>query len=169
MEPDSMNAPGAPLPERIREYFGFRNTLKLLHSRPEPPTVREILAISPLSAGRMKVCLSLFTARRIVRYETGGRYRLICPDMTRDELARTGSSYRERHERDLRRHEEMVGYAEGRGCRWQRLLGYFGSEGLPEDRCGHCDYCKRQALPGGTKSASAILLHKPDAQAREQM
>jgi ATP-dependent DNA helicase RecQ len=127
------------------DLVNAHHTLKLLHHRPEPPTVREILAISPLSAGRMKVCLSLFTARRIVRYETGGRYRLVCPDMTRDELARTGSSYRDRQERDERRHQEMVGYAESRGCRWQRLLGYFGSEGLPDNRCGHCDDCKRRA------------------------
>jgi ATP-dependent DNA helicase RecQ len=136
------------------DLVNAHHTLKLLHHRPEPPTVSEILAISPLSAGRMKVCLSLFAARRIVRYETGSRYRLICPDMTRDELTRTGSSYRDRHERDRRRHEEMVSYAEGRGCRWQRLLGYFGSEGLPEDRCGHCDSCNRQALAGGTRAGA---------------
>jgi ATP-dependent DNA helicase RecQ len=119
------------------------HTLKLLYKRPLPPTLAEILAISPLSAGRMKVCLSLFTARGIVRYETGGRYRLLCPDMTRDELARAGQSYRDRQDRDLRKHQEIVGYAEGRGCRWQTLLGYFGGERLPDDRCGHCDYCKR--------------------------
>jgi ATP-dependent DNA helicase RecQ len=128
------------------------HTLKLLHKRQEPPTLREILAISPLSAGRMKVCLSLFTARGVVRYELGGRYRLMCPDMTRDELARTGQSYRDRQERDLRKHQEMVGYAEGRGCRWQRLLGYFGGEGLPDERCGNCDHCKRWALQGGTRA-----------------
>jgi ATP-dependent DNA helicase RecQ len=119
------------------------HTLKLLCHRPEPPTLKEILAISPLSAGRMKVCLSLFTARGVVRYETGGRYRLIRPDMTRDEVERTGQSYRERQERDLRKHQDMVGYAEGQGCRWQRLLGYFGGEDLPDHRCGHCDHCQR--------------------------
>ena len=37
------------------------HTLKLLHKQPQSPTLAEILAISPLSAGRMKVCLSLFT------------------------------------------------------------------------------------------------------------
>src|SRR5215510_4104243 len=100
------------------------HTLKLLHNRPEPPTLPEILAIAPLSAGRMKVCLSLFTARGVVRYETGGRYRLLRPDMSRDELTRTGQSYRDRQERDLRRQQEMVGYAEGRACRWQTLLVY---------------------------------------------
>ena len=73
-----------------------------------------------------------FTARGIVRYQTGGRYRLMCPDMNRDELARAGQSYRDRQERDLRKHQEMVGYAEGSGCRWQRLLGYFGGHWLDE-------------------------------------
>ncbi len=141
------------------------HTLKLLHDRPQPPTLPEILAIAPLSAGRMKVCLSLFTARGIVRYETGGRYRLMRPDMTRDELARTGQSYRDRQERDLRKHQEMVGYAEGRGCRWQTLLGYFGGEGLPDERCGNCDHCKLWALQGGTRAgakAETGLAEKPD-------
>jgi superfamily II DNA helicase RecQ len=46
----------------------------------------------------------------------------------------------------------MVGYAEGQGCRWQRLLGYFGGEGLPDERCGHCDHCKLRAIQGGTKA-----------------
>src|SRR5438128_8417803 len=100
----------------------------------------------------MKVCLSLFTARGIVRYQTGGRYRLMRPDLTRDDLARVGQSYRDRHERDLRKHEEMVGYAEGRGCRWQTLLVYFGDEGLPGERCGHCDHCKLWALQSGTRA-----------------
>src|SRR6202011_1544123 len=107
--------------------------------------------ISPLSAGRMRVCLSLFTARGVVRYETGGRYRLLRPEMTRDELARTGQSYRDRQERDLRKHQQMVGYAEGRGCRWQTLLVYFGGEGLPGERCGKCDDCKRRESRGRAK------------------
>jgi ATP-dependent DNA helicase RecQ len=130
------------------------HTLKLLHQRPQPPTLKEILAIAPLSAGRMKVCLSLFTARGVVRYEAGGRYRLLRPDLTRDELARTGQSYRDRQERDQRKHQEMVSYAEGRGCRWQRLLVYFGGEGLPGERCGHCDHCRRGALHGGTRAGA---------------
>jgi ATP-dependent DNA helicase RecQ len=131
------------------------HTLKLLHNRPQPPTLPEILAISPLSVGRMKVCISLFTARGIVRYETGGRYRLVRPDLTRDELARTGQSYRDRQERDLRKHQEMVGYAEGYGCRWQRLLGYFGGEGLPGERCGHCDRCRKRARQAGTRAGGS--------------
>jgi ATP-dependent DNA helicase RecQ len=119
------------------------HTLKRLHDLPGPPTLKELLAISPLSAARMKVCLSLFTARDIVRYQKGGRYRLLSPDLTRDEVVRVGHSYRERQERDQRKHQEMVEYAESNGCRWQLLLSYFGDEGLPDGRCGHCDHCQR--------------------------
>lgn len=137
------------------DLINAHHTLKLLHDRSEPPTTKEILASSPLSDGRMKVCLSLFAARDIVRYETGGRYRLLRPDMTRDQIVRSGQSYRERQERDIRKHQEMVGYAEARGCRWQTLLGYFGGEGLPNDRCGHCDFCKQWELLCGTRAADA--------------
>jgi ATP-dependent DNA helicase RecQ len=144
------------------DLINAHHTLKLLAKRPQAPTLPEILAISPLPAGRMKVCLSLFTARGIVRYETGGRYCLLCPDMTREELARTGQSYRDRQDRDLRKHLEIVGYAEGRGCRWQTLLGYFGGERLPDERCGHCDYCKRFASKAGLRAeANAVRPEGP--------
>jgi ATP-dependent DNA helicase RecQ len=136
------------------DLVNAHHTLKLLHNRPEPPTLAEIRAVAPLSAARMKVCLSLFTARGVIRYETGGRYRLMRPEMTRDELARTGQSYRDRQERDLRKHQQMVGYAEGRGCRWQTLLVYFGGEGLPGERCGKCDHCKLWALQAGASAGA---------------
>lgn len=147
-----------PKDRKLLQFFQAKNypngddlnnahhTLKLLHKRRRRPTLPEILAISPLAEGRMKVCLSLFTARGIVRYEKSGRYRLMRPNMTRDELVRSGQSYRDRQDRDLLKHQQMVGYAEGRGCRWQTLLSYFGDDGLPGERCGNCDRCKRRAL-----------------------
>jgi ATP-dependent DNA helicase RecQ len=127
------------------DLINAHHTLKLLLKNPEPPTLAEILAISPLGDSRMKVCLSLFTARGVVKYETGGRYRLLIPNMTREELGRIGRSYQDRHERDLRKHQDIVGYAESRGCRWRTLLDYFGGERLPDTGCGHCDWCKRRA------------------------
>lgn len=136
------------------DLVNAHHTLKLLHDRPEPPTLPAIQAIAPLSAARMKVCLSLFTARGIVRYETGGRYRLMRPEMTPDELARMGQSYRDRQDRDLRKHQQMVSYAEGRGCRWQTLLVYFGGEALPGERCGSCDRCKLWTLQGGARAGA---------------
>jgi ATP-dependent DNA helicase RecQ len=138
------------------DLINAHHALKRLHDRPEPPTFQEIQAISPLSAGRMKVCLCLFTARGVVRYEAGGRYRLMQPNLTRDDLARTGRSYRDRKERDQDKHREMVGYAEGRGCRWQTLLSYFGGEGLPGERCGHCDHCELASSRGNQRNGEGV-------------
>ncbi|HJT76453.1 MAG TPA: ATP-dependent DNA helicase RecQ [Gemmataceae bacterium] len=124
------------------------HTLQLLSDRPEPPTLAEVQAASPLAKARMKVCLALLGDRGILQEEAGRRYRLLRPEMTREELARAGESYRERHERDLLRQQQMVDYAEGLACRWQTLLTYFGDEEqLPDGRCGHCDRCTPEASP----------------------
>lgn len=131
---------GGRYPDEL-DLVNAHHTLKRLKDQPAPPTFDEIQAISPLSKSRMKVCLALFANRGIVRGEPGGGYRLLRPDMTSDEVAREGRSYRERHERELCRQRQVVDYAEGRSCRWETLLGYFHSEGLPDGRCGHCDQC----------------------------
>jgi ATP-dependent DNA helicase RecQ len=108
----------------------------------EPPTLAEVRAVAPLSPARLKVCLDLFANRGIVRGERGRRYRLLRPDLTRDDLARAGQAYRDRHERDRLRQQQVVDYAEGRSCRWRALLDYFESgEDLPDGRCGQCDRC----------------------------
>ena len=35
---------------------------------------------------------------------------------------------------------------------WQTLLVYFGGEGVPGERCGNCDHCKRWASQGGARA-----------------
>ena len=103
----------------------------------------------------MKVCLSLFTARDVVKYEVGAGIGLLRPEMTRaTSWPRTGQTYRDRHDRDVRKHQEIVGYAESRGCRWRTLLDYFGGERLPETGCGHCDWCKRDGRRRPTPRSS---------------
>jgi ATP-dependent DNA helicase RecQ len=123
------------------DLVNAHHALKRLAGREPPPTLGEVRAVSPLTGARLKVCLNLFINRGIVRRERGDRYRLLLPDLTREELARAGESYRDRHERDLLRQRQTAGYAEGRACRWEALLEYFGDEGLPGGRCGHCDRC----------------------------
>ena len=64
--------------------------------------------------------------------------------MTREQLTRTGQSYRERHERELLRQQQAIEYGDCHDCRWNRLIDYFSDDGPPEDppfRCGHCDNC----------------------------
>ena len=129
------------------DLVNAHHALTRLADGPEPPTLDEIQAIAPLTKGRLKVCLDLFVNRGIVGAEPGRRYRLLLPDLTREELARAGQSYRERHERDLLKQQQIADYAEGLACRWQALLTYFGGEGPAEGRCGHCDRCAPEQAP----------------------
>jgi ATP-dependent DNA helicase RecQ len=123
------------------DLVNAHHALRRLADRPVPPTLEEVRAISPLSPSRLRVCLELMLSRGIVRRVGRSRYRLARPDMTREELARAGQSYKERDERDRDKQEQMVRYAEQRTCRWQRVLAYFGDEVLADGRCGHCDGC----------------------------
>jgi ATP-dependent DNA helicase RecQ len=51
---------------------------------------------------------------------------------------RAAEAYRKKREGDRERLQAMLDYAEGRKCRVQFLLGYFGEETPP---CGRCDVC----------------------------
>lgn len=117
------------------------HTLRRFLDQPTPPTLPELNAVSPLSPARFRACLNLFINRSLVRRESRNRYRLLVPDLERDALVRSGQSYRERHERDLLKLQQMIDYAEITACRWRTLLDCFSSEELTEPYCGHCDRC----------------------------
>jgi ATP-dependent DNA helicase RecQ len=51
---------------------------------------------------------------------------------------RAAEAYRKKREGDRDRLQAMLDYTEGRKCRVQFLLGYFGEETAP---CGKCDVC----------------------------
>jgi ATP-dependent DNA helicase RecQ len=123
------------------DLVNAHHTLKKAMEQKQTVTLAEIQAISPLPKPRMKVCLDLLINRGIVRSEPGGRFSLLRPEITREELARAGQSYRDKHERDQLKQKQMIGYAEGKACRWHRLLEYFGSQELAVQGCGQCDRC----------------------------
>ncbi|MDB5311806.1 MAG: ATP-dependent helicase RecQ [Gemmataceae bacterium] len=113
-----------------------------LADHPEPPTLAEVQAISPVPKARLKVCLDLLASRGVVRAAPDNRYELVRRAMDREQLAREGQAYREREERDAVKLARLIEYAEGRSCRWKSVLGYFGDDAdLPNGKCGHCDAC----------------------------
>ena len=122
------------------------NALKRLTEEPHLPSLDDILAASPLPKTRTKVCLSLLTSRGLVRSERRGHYRLMHTGMTPGQIALVGQAYRERHERDQLKTQQMVDYALQRGCRWQTLIEYFGSDELSAG-CGRCDRCQATTSP----------------------
>ena len=100
-----------------------------------------ITAICPVPKARLKVCLELLVAKGVVGREPGNKYRLLRPAMDRDQIAAVGKAYRDRADRDRLKLQEMVDYADGRGCRWATLVSYFDGDEVPGGRCGHCDNC----------------------------
>lgn len=148
-----------PADRRIQRFFQGKSypdgsdvvnayhTFEQLARQPEPLTLANLQAHSPLSRSRFKVCLALLVHWDIVRREVRGHYRLLRPDMPREDLARLADSYRHRAERQQDRHEQMLNYAESRDCRWQQLLRFFEEEELESGRCGHCDSCSKRPRP----------------------
>jgi ATP-dependent DNA helicase RecQ len=106
------------------------------------PRLDEIQAISPLPKTRLKVALNLFRARGILREDLSGRYLLLEPDLTLDDMTRLARGYEERDEIDRVKLRQLIDYAQTRNCRWQYLLDYFGRDDEASDPCGHCDNCE---------------------------
>jgi ATP-dependent DNA helicase RecQ len=137
------------------DLVNLHHALVRLAEQKKPPTLKEIEAISPLAKSKLKVALGLLVNRRIVAVARGSRYQLLRPDLTREQLARAGQSYRERQERDQLKQQQMVQYAESRACRWRTILDYFSSDELEEGRCGQCDLCGSVPAAPGLARASA--------------
>ncbi len=63
---------------------------------------------------------------------------------------RAGEDNQRRHEAELKRMQDMVGFAEATTCRRAYILRYFGEETGPE--CGNCDHCLgKSSVAGGTR------------------
>lgn len=142
-----------PADQKLQRFFGtgrYPDEADLVNSyhavnrladNPDPPTLAEVQAISPVPKAKLKVCLDLLAVRGVLRPEPGGRYKVVRRGLDRDQVAREGRAYRDREERDATKLAQLVEYAEGKGCRWQHVLGYFGDDTLPAGKCGHCDEC----------------------------
>jgi ATP-dependent DNA helicase RecQ len=107
----------------------------------ELPRLEDVEAISPLPKTRLKLAISLFRTKGIIKEDLSGHIHLLQPDLTHDDLARAARDYEERDVRDRLKLQRLVEYAETRGCRWRHLLDYFGQDEPAVDRCGHCDRC----------------------------
>ena len=59
------------------------------------------------------------------------------------ELVLDDTALRRRRQHELAKIRRMVGYANARQCRRQKILGYFG-EAWDKGNCGACDYCLQE-------------------------
>jgi ATP-dependent DNA helicase RecQ len=117
-------------------------------SNGEPPSFEQVRAISPLAKSKLKVSLGLLVSRGIAALESRDRYRLVQTGLSRESIARAGQTYRERHERDLVKLEQMLEYARSTRCRWQTLVEYFDAASERSEACEHCDNCAQATVLG---------------------
>jgi ATP-dependent DNA helicase RecQ len=123
------------------DLINAHHALKRLADAPEPPTLAEIEAISPVRKTRLKQALNHFRHWGIVKKAADNRYTLVHRETTSDDLLRMAQAYRERDEADRFRQQQMIAYAELRTCRWDFLVNYLGYDDVEGTSCGHCDRC----------------------------
>jgi ATP-dependent DNA helicase RecQ len=102
---------------------------------------------------KLQVALRLLCTHDIVDVDSKGRYKLVKPGLSSNELEPLVLAYRERAEHDQRVLLQMEAYAQNWKCRWPPLLAYFRDDVATEadikdgesKACGHCDNCVRLA------------------------
>jgi ATP-dependent DNA helicase RecQ len=123
------------------DLVNAHHALRRLAEGSEASDFDAIHRIAPLPRSKLRAVLNLLAARGVVAREDSGAYRLLQPDLAREDLARLTASERERDEHDRVRLQQVTEYAEARRCRWDYLLDAFGRDDEPDLVCGHCDRC----------------------------
>src|SRR5688572_18446098 len=107
----------------------------------------EAVALAPVqeaAAGvaktKARVALSMLKDARVVRETRGVRFKLLRPEVTREEVERAVEASASRGEGDREKLERVMLYGQSAECRWKLLHEYFGEE-FEQGTCGRCDNC----------------------------
>ena len=101
-------------------------------------TVQE--AAADVAKTKVRVALSLLKDAGVVRETRGVRFKLVRPEVTREEVEQVAEGCAARGEGDREKLERVMLYGQSAECRWKLLHDYFGEEFEPGE-CGHCDNC----------------------------
>jgi ATP-dependent DNA helicase RecQ len=102
------------------------------------PTVQE--HANTVSAGKVRVVLSLLKELKIVKELRGSHFRLLKVEVKHNELQELARMSEQKVKKDKEKLERMMQYGQSAMCRWRLLHDYFGEE-LEAERCGNCDNC----------------------------
>jgi len=97
-------------------------------------------AAAGVAKTKVRVALSLLKDAKLVREMRGVRFRLLRPEVTREEVERIAETCAERGEGDREKLERVMLYGQSAECRWKLLHEYFGEE-FEREACGCCDNC----------------------------
>ena len=138
-------------PERqlLEEVYGL--IVSLSRRQPEV-SLRSLLPHRRHGSSMMQVdnCLKILERagyiERLTGYDGGDdaiahmMVRLAQDAVTPQQLQLDDAALQRRKRHEVRKMRQMVGYANARQCRRQRILHYFG-ETWEQSNCGACDYC----------------------------
>jgi ATP-dependent DNA helicase RecQ len=97
-------------------------------------------AAAGVARTKTRVALTLLKDARVLRETRGVRFKLLRPDVTREEIERVAEDSASRGEGDREKLERVMLYGQSAECRWKLLHEYFGEE-FEQGKCGHCDNC----------------------------
>lgn len=97
-------------------------------------------ATAGVAETKARVVLSLMKDWGVLKEMRGAHFRLLKPDLSREELEGMSKQYEEKGEKDREKLERLMLYAQSAFCRWLLLLKYFGEE-ADFEHCGNCDNC----------------------------
>ena len=113
-----------------------------------------------VSAGKVRVALSLLKELKVVKELRGSQFRLLKVDVKRRELEELLRLSEEKVNKDKEKLERMMQYGQSAMCRWRLLHEYF-AEAMQDERCGNCDNCihpleEQIALPDRRRAVASF-------------
>jgi ATP-dependent DNA helicase RecQ len=147
---------------RLEEISAIYESMERLKADESPvglALIRE--GATGVAESKARVIISAMKEMELVREARGARFKLVKAGLSRDGLEAISRQYAEKAEKDRKKLEQMMIYAQAGACRWKALLDYFGEE-EGSDSCGHCDNCVRpleeQIAPPVSKDKQAGLV-----------
>ena len=126
---------------RAEDLWAVCDALRAAGAEREPAPLASVQVAAPgVAKTKARVALSLLKDAGVVRETRGVRFKLLRPEVSREEVERAAASSASRGEADREKLERVMLYGQSAECRWKLLHEYFGEEFGP-DGCGHCDNC----------------------------
>jgi ATP-dependent DNA helicase RecQ len=126
---------------KAEDLWAVCEALRAAGADREPAALAPVQEAAPnVAKTKVRVALSLLKDAGVVREARGVRFRLVRPDVTREEVERAAAVCDERGDADREKLERVMLYGQSAECRWKLLHEYFG-EPFEQGACGHCDNC----------------------------
>jgi len=145
---------------KFNDILAVYRALEMLNAAPVALSVLQEHA-NTVSAGKVRVVLSLLKEFKVVKELRGSQFRLLTVDVKERELEVLSRMSEEKVNKDREKLERMMQYGQSAMCRWRLLHDYFG-EAIEAERCGNCDNCihpleEQIALPDRQRAAASAV------------